>query len=255
MNIDEIVNQISSFAESFHIKALFIVGDYCRRMYAEPQKTIEQLEIVCEFENQVAEIVDVLGSEVFHVKPVYLSSTHTAFLRVDDVLLEFQTSSNYGYMHNEEVKTWMNTHVNDQTNLCNNIYGREFTLNALVYSPYNRNLYDITHHAIPDINSKKIVSLLSPELLIRYHPVSCFNALALALQHEYHIDDGLLSVIQNISLNKLYEYLSVIAITNQILRLLRINFEGAIKHLQKTKLCEVLKYPEVIAEIKRKNNH
>lgn len=255
MIVNQIVDQLSSFAESYHIKSMFVVGDYCNKLYFDHNLEVNTIEISCVFEDQISELVDILASEVFKAKPIYLSSTKTAYLKVEDIVLEFQTGSKERYMQNDEIKQWLTNNNIEDTNLNNNIYGREFTINSLAYSPYNRNLYDPTKQGITDIDRKKIYSLLHPSLLLKYHPLSCFSAIYYALKYDFRISDELMSAIQAFPLGKVQEHVSVIGIANQVLRLLKLNFEGTIEHLKKSNLAGVLKFPEVLKEIKRRNKN
>lgn len=249
----QIVEQLSTFAEKYNIKSLFVLGDYCSNIYFDRKSDIGKIEICCAYEDQIEDIVDVLCSEVYRCKPIYLESTKLIYAKVQDVIVEFQCGSSSQYMNNEEVVTWMETNNIENSSINNNIYGRDFTFRSLAYSAYNRTLYDVTKKAIRDLDRKIIMSLLPPHLLIKYNPSSCFDAMYYSLLYDFHISDKLLTVIQRMSLPKMHKYISVHKMANYVFKVLSVNFEGGLEILEKCNLSGVLKLPDVVEEIKRRN--
>ena len=241
----EIVQKLSDFAKLHEIKSIFIIGEYCRKHYLNQLSEINSIHVVSAYHEQAMQLGGLFISEVLDCTPTFYERTGTVSTEYNGIKIGFQGDSIHSYMKNEEVKTWMQQKNIEDIPLINNIYGRDFTINSLVYSLYNKSMYDPTKKAIHDFERKVIRSLLPSNLLIKYNPIAALEAVRLALKYEFFIDPDLRIAIKEFGTDNLLKAFTEERIVKEVVNILGINAEEGLKFLQKLELTRVLSFPDV----------
>lgn len=253
--VDDIITRLLYFAKLYEIDSLFVVGDFCRESYFGSDN-ISNIEVLSVFEDQTIELGKLFSSEILNLVPI-LSEQYNAVqipyeTEEGKMNILFQDRSIRSYMQNEEVVNWLDQHTSNNV-LINNLYGRSFTCNSLIFSLSKEKMLDPLDVALRDFQKKQLVSLLPVELLIKYNPSSVFDALRYSLKYGLVIDGSLhRALFERASL--LSNTLSEERIVKEIVRILKINAEKAMKLLQRYELAQYLLIPEIKKCLKEAQN-
>lgn len=244
--VDEVIAKLRHFTKLYGIDSLFIVGGYCRSKYQGKIWEINDIDVASAFHDQARQLGGLFASEVLNTTPRFYERTGTALVEyvseMGTIKVEFQGSSTSAYMHNQEVKEWFHKRGIKDVPLMNNIYGRDFTINALLYSLENDELYDPTGYAKRDLDRKLIVSLLPAPMLIKYNPLAILRAIRFTLQHGFFIDAKLRKAMKN-GKDRLLASLSIERIMKEITRILKLDGPKGLEALKNYNLDTFLLLP------------
>ena len=160
-----------------------------------------------------------------------------------EIEIVFQSRSPKKYMQDDEVILWMQNNDIDTTPMLHNLYGRQFTINTLACAIDSNDVYDTTDRAMEDLTHKTIRSLLPSDMLVKYDPLSIFQAMELSLVHEFHIDMDMKKSMRNIDV--IFKSLSSDRIAKEIIRILHIDPEKALEMIKTYELERLLIIPEI----------
>ena len=181
--------------------------------------------------------------------PTFYERTGTAMVeypsKVGPIRIEFQGNSVNAYMYNQDIRTWLQANSIENVPLMNNLYGRDFTMNALICSLHNGNMYDPTHLAVKDLEDKVIRSILPAEMLIKYNPLAAIRAVRFSLENEFSIDSDLQKAIKKDAVVSLQQSVSQKRIVSEIVKVLKIGGEKGLDFLKKLDLDRILLDPAV----------
>ncbi len=246
--IDEVIAKLRHFTKLYGIDSLFIAGGYCRSLYQGRVWETNDIDVASAFPDQARQLGGLFASEVVNTTPRFYERTGTALVEYRSemgiIKVEFQGSSTSAYMHNQEVKEWFHSRGIKDVPLMNNIYGRDFTMNSLLYSLDNGELYDPTGLAKKDLDRKLIVSLLPAPMLIKYNPLVILRAIRFTLQHGFYIDARLRTAMKD-GKDQLMSSLSMERIMKEITRILRLGGPKGLDALKKYNLDDILLRPEL----------
>jgi len=246
--ISEAVAKLSYFVKLYGIESLFIVGGFCRELYYETIWNINDIDVASAFHDQAIQLGNLFASEVLNTSPeVYKRSGAAAInfkSEAGEIRIEFQGHSVNQYMHNQEVRQWMHDQGIDDVPLMNNIYGRDFTINSMIYALDDEKVYDPTGLAVKDMDQKVISSLIPAKLLVKYNPLATLRAIRFALTYEFHIDNEMRSAMK-VGTDNLCNSISTKRIISEIVRILKIDAEQGMEMLQKYNLGKMLLVPEL----------
>ncbi len=246
--LDEIVAKLRHFVKLYAVESLFIAGGYCRALYLNRPWEVNDVDVASSFHEQALQLGGLFASEVLNTTPKFYHRTGTAMIQYTSELgtmkVEFQGDSINAYMHNQEVKDWMQKQGIENVPLMNNIYGRDFTINSMIYSLHNGQLYDPTGLAQRDFDRKVISSLLPPQMLIRYNPLAALRAIRFALTYRFHIAEEL-SYAMKASLESLTAAISMDRIMKDVVKILHVDGPKGLKMLKKYKLDRILLHPDI----------
>lgn len=233
--VDEVVGKLRYFSRLYGINSLFIVGGYCRSWYFGNEWEVNDIDVACAYEDQSTQFGMLFCSEVLRQPPTIYQRTNTVAVpyksEFGEIKIEFQGKSPTAYMNNQEVREYLRLSGVADTPLMHNIYGRDFTINSMIYSLANDNFYDPTDRAVNDLERKSIVSLLPAELLLKYNPLAGLRAIRLSLLHDFRIESTLRHFIKKIRPD-LLKSLSEDRIAREIMRILEVDPEKAIETLE-----------------------
>jgi len=247
--IEEAISKLSRFANFYDIDSLFVVGDYCREHYLGSVWKTPNINVVSAYNDQALQLGGLFASEFIKVPPVFHNKTKTTRMEykseIGSILIEFQGDSVKTYMKSDDVKDWMKRTGIEDIPLLNNIYGRDFTINSLIYSLNNKHMYDPTDLAILNFDKKVIKSLLPPDMLIKCDPLAALKAIEFAMLYDFRIEPGLRHAIKLAGVDNLKASLSEKNIVKAIVKILTINAEKGLDILKNLELDRILFHPDV----------
>jgi len=245
----EVVAKLRHFSQLYGIRSIFIVGGYTREHYLGKIWRTKDIDVASAYHEQARQLGGLFASEILNSMPRFYERTGTALVEYPSefgmIKVEFQGDSINAYMHNQEVKIWMQQKGIEDIPLMNNIYGRDFTINSLIYSLHNGMMYDPTNSAIRDFERRRICSLLPPHMLIKYNPLAALRAIRFALQYDFHIDPELRSAIKEGGVDNLRKSLSGERIVKEVVKVLKTNPEEGLDMLKRFELDRILLHPDV----------
>jgi len=246
--IYEVVAKLTYFTKLYGIESLFIVGGFCRELYYGTVWKSSDIDVASAFHDQAIQLGNLFASEVLNTSPeVYKRSGAAAVnfkSEAGEIRIEFQGHSVNQYMHNQEVRQWMHNQGIEDVPLMNNIYGRDFTINSMIYALDDEKVYDPTGLAVEDLERKIISSLIPSDLLVKYNPLAILRAIRFALTYDFHIDDDMRSAMKA-GTDNLCNSVSAERIIKEIVRILKIDAEQGIEMLQKYNMGRMLLVPEL----------
>ncbi len=247
--IQEVVSKLQYFSKLYGINSIFIAGGYCRERYLDSIWKTKDIDVASAYEDQAVQLGGLFASEILHSVPRFYERTGTALVEytseLGSIKVEFQNDSVSTYMHNEEVRAWMQHHQIENVPLMNNLYGRDFTINSLVYSLNNGHMYDPTGRAINDFKRKRISSLLPADMLIKYNPLAGLRALRFSLEYDFYIESDLRIAIKSLAIDSLRASVTEKRIVQEVAKVLRTKPKDAIKLLKKFELDRILLHPDI----------
>jgi tRNA nucleotidyltransferase/poly(A) polymerase len=247
--VKEVVSKLSYFAKLYGIRSIFIVGGYCRERYLNKIWEVKDIDVASAYHEQALQLGGLFASETLNSLPKFYERTGTAMVEYPSefgsIKVEFQGDSVNTYMHNQEVKTWMQQTGIERVPLMNNIYGRDFTVNALIYSLHNGTVYDPTGKAVKDLERQLITSLLPAPMLMKYNPLAALRAARFAITYDFHIDADLRTAIKTVGMENLRKVLSEERIIKEVVKILKIDGVKALEMLKKLQLDRILLHPDV----------
>lgn len=247
--VEEVIAKLRHFSQLYGINSIFIVGGYCREHYLGTIWKVNDIDVASAYSDQSLQLGGLFASEVVKAPPTFYERTGTAMLEYSSELgsikIEFQGGSVNSYMYSTDVKEWMRQEGIDDVPLMNNIYGRDFTINSLIYSLDTGNMYDPTDMAVQDFQRRSIKPLLPADILIKYNPIAALRAVRFAIQYDFRIDPELRSIIKMAGVDNLKAALSEERIVREIVKILNIKPEEGLEMLKKLELDRILLHPDV----------
>lgn len=246
--VDEVVEKLRHFSKLYGINSLFIAGGYCRAVYLNRMWDLNDIDVASAYHDQAIQLGGLFASEILHTMPKFYHRTGTVAIEYTSefgsIKVEFQGYSSNAYMHNAEVRAWLQSERIENVPLMNNIYGRDFTINSLIYSLENDQMYDPTGRAVHDFEGKLIRSILPAEMLVKYNPLTILRAIRFALRYGYHIHEDMRAAMKN-GVPLLFKNLSQSRIIKEIVRILQIDAVEGLELLKKHGLDNILLNPSI----------
>ncbi len=237
-NIQLAISRLSDFSKTYDIDSLFIAGSYCRCAHLNDFRGMTSIDVVSSYSNQTIPLGELFATEVMEQEPVVLHDSGSVLIN-SDIPIKFQSYSPNSWVDNQDIKTWMSVNNIDDVPLMHNIFGRDFTINSLVYSLSKGEFYDPTERAIADFDKELIATLLPSRLSVKNNPIVMLRAIRYAVMYDFSLSDHLEEAIrQNFGL--LYETISKERIAEEIVRILKINGEEALKILKDLNMDKLL---------------
>lgn len=254
--LEEVIGKLKYFAHLYGVDSLFIVGGYCRDTLLGRQAETNDIDVASAFHEQALQLGGLFASEVLKTIPEYYKRSGAAAMEYHSdfgkIKIEFQGQSTNPYMYNEDVRNWMRSQNIPDVPLMNNVYGRDFTINSVIYSLKKENFYDITQKAEQDFHDKMISSLLPPDLLIKYNPLAILRAIRFAITYDFHIHPELKSFMRGRA-DLLRSQLSEDRILKEIVRILKINGPKGLEMLKQFEVDGLLLHPDIKSYLSLEN--
>ena len=240
--INNLVSKLSYFTQEYDINSLFIVGDFCFNLYMDLPQKINKIEVCVAYPDQVIQLASLFATEVNETTVISNKDTNVAIIP-GEIPIEFQSKSSNRYMYNQEIQIWMQNERIQDIPIIHNLYGRDFTMNTLMYSLYTEKIYDNTKLAVKGIDDKRLITLIPPKMLVKYNPIIILEAIKLSLFYKFYINAELQNAMRSGS-HLLPQYISIKQIINLIITILKIDHVKGLQLLKKYKLNNYLLLPE-----------
>ena len=246
--LDEVVAHLHHFSKLYGIDTLFIVGGYCRSLYLGRRWEANDIDVASAYHDQAIQLGGLFASEILNVAPEFYHRTGTAHIEYQSKLgtinIEFQGHSANAYMQNQEIKNFFHDNSIDDVPLMNNLYGRDFTINTMMYALSNKQLLDPLGQAAADMQKKVIRPVLPAQLLIKYNPLAILRAVRFSITYDFFIDPDLRAEMkQNVA--SLSKTISHERIVKEMIRILKTNPQQAIEAFENFGLTTILLDKEV----------
>lgn len=255
--VKEVIAKLRYFTNLYGINSLFIAGGYCRCVYLNNIEDVHDIDIASAYEHQAVQLAGLFASEVLNTAPQIYKQSQTAMVAYkkgqQSIQIEFQGRCPNPYMYNQDIRDWLHQQGILDEPLMHNIYGRDFTINSLIYSLHNEQLYDVTDRAIQDFEQRKIVSLLPATLLVKYNPLAALRAIRFSVYYNFSVDDSLKEAIKK-SYPFIVASLSEERVTKEIVRILTIDADKAIDRLKEYNLDRLLLLPMVRDKVREEQD-
>lgn len=165
----------------------YFVGGYPRTLaMGLPLTDVHDLDIASgnpikaqELAGFVAEAGNAQAYEILH-------RTNTVRLTVNNVEMDFQGSASH-----DEVAPYVRLWGVQETPIAKNIFDRDFTMNSLAIKIGSQELLDMTKRGISDIQDRKVVAILPPDVKVPQDPLMITRAIKMAVKYGFEIDPAL----------------------------------------------------------------
>ena len=246
--IDEVIAHLRHFTQLYGIDSLFVVGGYCRAVAMGRRWETNDIDVASAYHEQALQLGGLFASEELNTLPKYYQRTGTAAIEYKSnqgsIKVEFQGKSAQSYMYNQEVKNYLHQSNVDDVPLMNNIYGRDFTINTLIYSPTKDEMFDPLGKAVRDLKRKRIISVLPPDMLIKYNPLAILRAIRFAVTYDFFIESTLRHEMKK-NIHLLPEMITHERIVKEMVRILKIDSVKALDMFKRFRLGKLLMSEEV----------
>lgn len=139
--------------------------------------------------------------------------------------------------------------LKNPTNLQEECFSRDFTINTLLMSLDLKNIKDPTGFAIPDIKNKVIKTCLAPGITFKDKPNRVVRAVYLSAKLNFNIDNEIVEYVKNNKYILKDERNSYSR--NKLQKALEYNYERTIKALNVMGLWDVFNLPKDLLAAKR----
>ena len=126
----------------------------------------------------------------------------TVRIEVNGVEMDFQSPGAH-----EEVLPFMHMWGIETDPISQNIFDRDFTINALAMPTNSNEIMDITRRGLADIEDQKIASILPADFAVPRNPLMITRAIKFAYKYDYRVDGALWAAMQK-NVDKLRNSLS-----------------------------------------------
>lgn len=243
----EIISALREFSSFYEISGLFVAGEYCRSLaLGRTQDPIYNMDVLCAYGEQSKLLAELFSSEVLQQTVRHIGDL--SVIELDSIKINFQGKSLHAYMSNQELQTWMQSNLIENIPLVNNLYGRDFTLNTLIYAIESDKMLDPLNIAIADIESKLIRAVLPVEMAVKYNPIIVLRALRFSVQYDFFIEKNLKLNIES-GLLLLGDVLTRERIAKEIVKILKINPEKGLQLIQEYELSRFLIDRDVLENV------
>jgi tRNA nucleotidyltransferase/poly(A) polymerase len=255
--VNGVIAKLSYFAQLYGVKSLFVVGGYCRCLYFNNVDEVNDIDVASAYEHQAVQLAGLFASEVLKTAPQIYERSQAAMVEYKEkgqsIKIEFQGKSPSPYMYNQEIRDWLHNQKIEDEPIMHNIYGRDFTINSLMMSLSSGEFYDLTGKGARDLESKAIVSLLPPPLLIKYNPLAALRAIRFSVLYDFSIDDQLKETIRK-SYPFITSSLSEERVAKEIVRILTVDAAKGIDQLKEFNLDRLLLIPLVRNKVREESD-
>lgn len=256
--IDEVMAHLRHFTQLYGINSIFVVGGYCRALAMNRRWETNDIDVASAYHEQALQLGCLFASEELHMMPKIYQRTGTAAIdykaEYGSIKVEFQGKSTQSYMTNQDVKDYLHEINADDVPLMNNLYGRDFTINTLIYSPVNDEMHDPLGQAVRDLKKKRIISVLPPSLLIKYNPLAILRAIRFAITYDFFIEANLRNEMKK-NIGLLPKMISHERIVKEMIRILKIDATKALEMFKRFGLGKLLIREEIQQFLELETKH
>jgi tRNA nucleotidyltransferase/poly(A) polymerase len=238
--IKNIINKVAEIATTYGINNCYVVGGYPRSVIMNNiSEDVDDLDFASAWPGEATKLGSLVAGKLTKELPEIYHRTGTVATTYNGIDLEFQGT--YGPVSdNLDIIQEMEKYGIAISPLTINIYSRDFTINTLIQDLRDREIYDVTGHAVKDIQNRIIRTIVDPNVSIPSNPLIILRAIRFSLRYNFEIEKDLKTAIKS---NKKYlrKDLSSERLQIELLKMLKTDFDGTLNKMKKFGLMEILK--------------
>jgi tRNA nucleotidyltransferase/poly(A) polymerase len=173
MPLKNLLKTIAEAAEPKNISKPYLVGGFCRDVFMKDLKKIDDLDITCGDET-----IHLLAKNVSKMLGSSLIKFPDGHSKINYGKYKIDFSSNFKIPNIKEIL--IRSGIKNPTNMQQEIYSRDFTINTLLMPMNLSSVIDVTGFAMNDIKNRKIDTCLSPKITFSYDPKRIIRVVYLA---------------------------------------------------------------------------
>lgn len=186
----ELQQTISLIAETAHkvgVDDAYLVGGYPRSLaMGLPLSDVHDLDVASGRPGRAKELAGFVAEAGKANDYHQHHRTNTVTITIGNVEIDFQGSE----VH-DRVAPYVRLWGIEETPLSYNIFDRDFTMNSLAIKVGGTEIQDITGRGIADINAKKVVSIIPPDVSVEHDPLMITRAIRMACKYGFQIEPAL----------------------------------------------------------------
>ncbi len=195
MKLHELLSMIQNISNQIGSPEPMVCGGIPRDRYMQKLFNVSDLDIT-NCDKTIHELAQVCGSELDKkyniIRKTHDDGHHSIY--IGSFKVDF--SSNFNIPNIDSILKQY--HIFNPTNIQREMYSRDFTCNALLLSLDFKHIKDPTNRGIKDINRKKIVTCLAPEITLLANKNRVSRAIYLSSKLDFDIDNSIIDfVIKN----------------------------------------------------------
>jgi poly(A) polymerase len=189
MKLKEILHMLESIYQKMDLSPIYLCGGVVRDKVMNRTNEVEDLDLTSG-DSSISELArefSILINKKYKGDTKVNSDGHiTIFL--GNLKIDF--SSNFNATNIEQILK--DKGIAKPTSMQKEIFSRDFTCNALLIPLDLKNIIDPTKQGIRDINNKKIMTCLDPEITFTTNKNRVIRAIYLAAKLDFDIDDRII---------------------------------------------------------------
>lgn len=185
--IAQMVDLIDDICARHGIMDIFYVGGFPRSMaMGFGLGDVKDLDIASGTGDKAVQLAGLVAEETKAELYEILHRSGTVRIEANGIEMDFQAAGAH-----EEVLPFMHLWGIEITPLSQNVFDRDFTINALAMPTNSNDILDITRRGIADIEDEKIASIIPAEFSVPRNPLMITRAIKFAYKYNYKIDGNL----------------------------------------------------------------
>ncbi len=186
MKLKELLNVMSAIASEKKNSQPFICGGTPRDKYLKKLGNVSDLDITTGDDSihKLAKDVSDYLSKKYQIDTKVSDDGHTS-IHIGDLKVDF--SSNFIVPNIDKILAAKG--IKNPTNMQREMFSRDFTCNALLMSSDLKTIIDPTNQGLKDIQNKKIVTVLPPQITFSSNKNRVVRSVYLASKLDFDIDE------------------------------------------------------------------
>lgn len=182
------IRLIEDVARDFNLDSdEYFVGGYPRSMAMGLSLTdVHDLDVASGSPQRAAQLAGFVAEAAKSQNVKLHHRTPTTTMMLGDVEVDFQGSQSH-----EDVVPYLRMWRVEASEIAKNIFHRDFTMNALAIKFGETSILDPTRRGVEDINDRRIVSILPPDVSVSKNPLMITRAIKFACRYDFAIDESL----------------------------------------------------------------
>jgi len=185
--IHQTIALMTEVAHKVGVDDAYIVGGYPRSLaMGLPLSDVHDLDVASGRPGRAKELAGFVAEAGKASDMHQHHRTTTVTITLGNVEVDFQGSE----VH-QHVAPYVRLWGIEETPLAMNIFDRDFTMNALAIKLGSNELLDVTGRGISDIQAKKVVAIIPPDVSVENDPLMITRAIRMACKYDFQIDPAL----------------------------------------------------------------
>ena len=185
-NINHIMSKCKLIVKLYKIKNSYVVGGFVRTLVQDKKySNINDIDFSSPYADECLKLGGLLAEELGVNDIGFYNRTRTMSFEYEGMKMDFR-----GKNVDKDIRDLMRHYNIKCTPLNFDIYGRDFTMNSLVYDFCENKIYDISKRGLKDLKDGVIKTFFNPEEIIPRNPILITRAIILYL-NGYKLDSDI----------------------------------------------------------------